>query len=230
MTRWLRGLMVLLAPLGATACNDLTVEEVPEDVCLSGKRWIGGKRGSPNMYPGRDCVGCHRDNDGPELIFGGTLYGFVEALETRGQFQSGEDCFGVGEGFTVTLTAADGQVFEAETNEAGNFFVEGKQSDVVMPFRVEIDWVTPDGQPADADMARRPSYGGCGRCHNPALDRSADVIPQPPEPGAEPEEVAPEDVLQPVTTIGLRGIVYREGERLADNLAEYFGDDDSASP
>jgi hypothetical protein len=128
-------------------------------------QWIGGKRGSEEMYPGRDCVGCHLQNDGPELIFGGTVYPFVEQLaDNYRALQSGTDCFGV-EGIEVNITMADGVLFSTTTNRAGNFFVEGKQSDVLFPMRAEVVWTSREGTDQTTGMNLGPSYGGCGRCH-----------------------------------------------------------------
>ena len=125
----MRAWFALAVALSTVACNDETVEDVPQDVCVSGKRWIGGRRGSEEMYPGRDCVGCHLDNDGPQLMAGGTVYGFSQGangqavVPTLGQPQS-VDCFGL-EGVTVVLRGFDGEEFTTVTNRAGNFFFEG---------------------------------------------------------------------------------------------------------
>ena len=74
MPRWFAALCLGGSALLAFACNDETVEVVPKDVCYSEMRWVGEKRGSPEMFPGRDCVGCHIDNDGPPLALGGTVF------------------------------------------------------------------------------------------------------------------------------------------------------------
>lgn len=157
------------AALLAFACNDELVETVPKDVCYSEMRWIGGKRGSPEMYPGEDCVGCHVDNDGPQLALGGTLYPYVLGNPEISELQSGEHCFGI-EGITITIEDAEGQTFELVTNRAGNFYVEGDPADFAKGFSVSIrDFnVDEDGQrTGEARMLTNPMYGGCGRCHNP---------------------------------------------------------------
>jgi hypothetical protein len=159
------------AALLALACNDELVETVPQDVCYSEMRWIGGKRGSPEMYPGDDCVGCHIENDGPPLALGGTLYPFVMGGDQLAELQSGEHCFGI-EGITITIEDADGQVFEVVTNRAGNFYVEGNPADFAKGFNVSITDYTVDenGQPAgQTGMLTSPMYGGCARCHNPEV-------------------------------------------------------------
>ena len=194
-------LATIVLPAFAFACNDVTVEDVPQSVCWSGKRWIGGKRGSEHMYPGRDCVGCHLDNDGPEFIFGGTVYDFVPTSEDQlNQYQSGEDCFG-SEGVEVEITTGDGVLFAATTNEAGNFFFEGKQSDVVMPFQVRIIWTArADGREITTPMATRPSYGGCGKCHG---FREGDAFNTSPPP---------DYVVGGTASIGLTGNINFEQE------------------
>jgi cytochrome c553 len=175
--RALAGLIVLA--IVAIACNDELVEAVAPEVCGSGKRWIGGKRGSELMYPGRDCVGCHLRNDGPELAFGGTVYPFVfETKEEYDAAQSGHDCFGV-EGVRVVIQLDDGSELETVTNEAGNFFIEGRQSDVPMPFRVRVAWEA-GGLQRETTMTTAPSYGGCARCHGYQESEEAfDATPPP---------------------------------------------------
>src|SRR5688572_14106788 len=100
--------------LAVCACNDETSEVVPKDVCYSERRWIGGKRGSEEMYPGEDCVGCHLENDGPQLMLGGTLYPYVFRRDQANVFaaaQSGEHCYGI-EGITITIQDGAGDTFE----------------------------------------------------------------------------------------------------------------------
>ncbi len=160
---WLVGWVGALGcALSALACEDGLVEhDVPTDVCASGKRWIGGLTPSEEMYPGRDCVGCHQDYGGPELLAGGTVYGVVDEDGTR---TINNDCFGV-EGARVTITAGDGQVLETTTNRAGNFYFEGRESSFVKPFRVVVEYEFADGRRSRQPMSSNPSYGGCARCH-----------------------------------------------------------------
>jgi hypothetical protein len=149
------------------ACHDELVEEVTKDICYSEMRWIGEKRGSPEMYPGRDCVGCHLDNDGPPLAIGGTLYPYVLGAPQIFEAQTGEDCFGI-EGVTVIIEDYEGQTFELTTNRAGNFYLEGNPQDLAKPYTVVLDWVNGNGSPQRTPMASmRPMYGGCARCHSP---------------------------------------------------------------
>jgi len=163
MPRWLVALILCGSGVGAFACNDETTEVVSQDVCYSELRWVGEKRGSPEMFPGRDCVGCHIDNDGPPLALGGTVYPYTIGAPRINELQTGTDCYGL-EGVTVRIEDAEGQLFEVVTNRAGNFFVEGNPDDFAKPFNVsiQIDDITPS-------MFTQPMYGGCGRCHNPAV-------------------------------------------------------------
>jgi hypothetical protein len=147
---------------GAAACGDDTVEVVSKDVCYSEQRWVGGTRGSPEMFPGRDCVGCHIDNDGPSLAIGGTVYPYVIDRPLAFDVQSGKDCFGL-EGATVRIEDADGQIFELVTNRAGNFFVEGNPNDFEKPFFVELEMGN-----IKPRMTTAPRYGGCAHCHDPS--------------------------------------------------------------
>lgn len=200
MPRLLVGLCAGSA-LVAFACNDELVETVPKDVCYSEMRWIGGKRGSPEMYPGEDCVGCHLENDGPQLALGGTLYPYVIVQnDVLAAAQSGVNCFGV-EGITVTIEDDEGQSFEVVTNRAGNFYVEGNPDDFAKPFTVSIEGYqknadgTLSGQ--RAQMFTRPSYGGCAHCHNPNA--------APLDPEVDPMDMGDPDYRAIVTSIGLPG-------------------------
>lgn len=199
MPRWLASLCLGGAAVIAFACNDELVEDVPKDVCYSEKRWIGDKRGSPEMYPGRDCVGCHIDNDGPPLAIGGTLYPFVFQNPAEfAQVQSGEDCFGV-EGIVLTIEDAEGQLFQVETNRAGNFFVEGDPDDFAKPFTVSLPPGTnAEGVPSP-QMFTQPSYGGCAKCHSP------NATPFPPPGAPRDVEVPPDQLVTPTARIGLPG-------------------------
>lgn len=170
------------------SCNDL-VENVASDVCASGKRWVGEKTGSEEMYPGRDCVACHRDNDGPAFFAAGTVY---DVYDENGAVTSQNDCFGL-EGATVTISAADGQVFQAKTNRAGNFFFEGDESSLAMPFRATIEYELPGGTLSRQAMDSSPSYGGCAHCH-----REAEPL-QPTDPC--PGFVLGADAFIPVTPL-----------------------------
>jgi hypothetical protein len=180
MQRWLVGLSLSGASVAAFACNDETVEVVSKEVCYSELRWVGDKRGSPEMFPGRDCVGCHIENDGPPLALGGTLYPYVMSREQSAQLQTGTDCFGI-EGIAITIEDAEGQTFELITNRAGNFFVEGNPDDFAKPFTVVIDgWgVKADGSAQRNPMTTAPMYGGCARCHDPAVPPAEEFVTNP---------------------------------------------------
>lgn len=203
MPRWLIALC-FGGSVVAFACNDDTVEEVDKTVCYSGMRWVGEKRGSPEMYPGRDCVGCHIDNDGPPLAIGGTVYPYVLSNGATGlAAQTGTDCFGI-EGITVRITDADGLPLEVVTNRAGNFYVEGNPDDFAKPFSASVIWNNADEQgqdpPQESQMlVTTPSYGGCGRCHNPALTNDQAYTPDL-EAGDTPDML-----VSPTARIGLPG-------------------------
>jgi hypothetical protein len=192
MPRWYLFLSAIVLPAVAFACNDDVVQEVDPEVCISGMQWIGGKRGSPEMYPGRDCLGCHLENDGPELMLGGTVYPYVElalgeeGLDRFNAAQTGQDCFGLPE-VNVKIRGGDGQLFEVVTNRAGNFFIEGKATDLEKPFSVELEFDDAEaGFSGNPTMNTTPSYGGCARCHTPG------VQPTPPDfEGTGDEKVVP---------------------------------------
>ncbi len=198
MRRWLVALCLGGSVLGGLACADETVEEdVDSTICYSGKRWVGGKRGSEEMFPGRDCVGCHIDNDGPPFALGGTVYPYVLGAGSPGLLaQTGTDCFGIPD-IAVSILDAEGLPLDVVTNRAGNFFVEGNPDDFAKPFRVTITWTNPaTGLEQTTPMGRSPSYGGCGQCHNPDA-----VAPEGQDEMTDP----PDEIIAPTARIGLPG-------------------------
>jgi hypothetical protein len=196
MSRWFLALSFGGSILAAFGCNDETVEIVDKQVCYSEMRWVGEKRGSAEMFPGRDCVGCHIDNDGPPLAIGGTIYPYVLSANSPGLLaQTGTDCFGV-EGVTVRIEDGEGQVFELLTNRAGNFYVEGNPDDFAKPFSAAVIWPNQiTGEEQTSPMAATfPSYGGCANCHNPfATAVSAD------------DAGSADKIVIPIARIGLPG-------------------------
>jgi hypothetical protein len=168
------------------SCNEELVEEVGTDVCASGKRWVGEFTPSEEMYPGQDCVSCHLSLDGPPLMAAGTVYGLPDRDGTR---TSVPYCFGV-EGVLVTITGAEGTVLQTRTNRAGNFYFEGPPDALPVPFSVQLDYTLPNGRATTQTMTTQPSYGGCGRCHDPAAAGTRAT------PGLMPGRIAgPDDVI-----------------------------------
>jgi hypothetical protein len=164
-----------LVTASVAGCNDELVENVPPYVCASGKRWVGDVTGHEEMFPGQDCVSCHRSIDGPSFFAAGTVYGLPDPEGTR---TTSSYCFGV-EGVLVTITAADGSVFEKRTNRAGNFFFEGPEDALVGPFSAQLDYTLSDGRVTRQTMTTQPSYGGCAHCHdpNPGIPSTSDASP-----------------------------------------------------
>jgi hypothetical protein len=148
----------------AFACGHELVEDVERSVCASGKRWDGDYTGSEEMFPGADCVDCHRVLDGPPLMAAGTVYGLPDPDGSR---TAAPGCFGV-EGAHVTITMADGDLLQTTTNRAGNFYFEGRPDSLKSPFRVDVEFTLANGHVTRQSMKTQPSYGGCARCHGPS--------------------------------------------------------------
>jgi hypothetical protein len=153
------------------------VRAVDIDTCLTGLRWVGGDNRSAEMQPGSDCVGCHREAGARALMLGGTVYptggpGWEPPLD---------GCFGL-EGVEVIVEDAEGRQLSTLTNRAGNFYFEGRESELAMPYSVSMPW-TLDGREVVSRMFTQPSYGGCARCH------SASAVPTGPFDGVPPAEV-----------------------------------------
>jgi hypothetical protein len=144
-------------------CDQDLSQAISTDVCASGRQWAGGRSGSEEMYPGRDCIDCHAKEDGPQFFAAGTIYGLIDSDGLR---TSQSDCFGL-EGALVTLTTGSGKVLQQRTNRAGNFFFEGDTRYLATPYNVVVEYELPDGTVSRQPMTSSPSYGGCARCHRP---------------------------------------------------------------
>lgn len=157
-------------------CDTLTEDRTPTADCVTGTWWVGGDTGHEEMHPGQDCVGCHRENDGPPLALGGTIY----PLEGQA-----DDCYGL-PGVTVEVTDANGAITLVETNEAGNFFIEGDESVVPKPYTIRLTaGLEPPGALLGTGGSRQmftpPLTGDCAFCHvqtpDPTLTQAGVRIP-----------------------------------------------------
>ena len=138
-------LLVSLAPLSLLACNPVVADQVsalgPE---------AAGVRTGPLHRPGQPCTLCHDGaiGDPPAFSVAGTV--FQSAIGTVGQAN-----------VKVTITGADGQVFAATTNSAGNFYLTPAQAQPKYPTRVSLG--------AGGTTVTMQSHigwaGACGSCH-----------------------------------------------------------------
>ncbi len=137
-------------------------DDVPDDtftgptVCTTGQRWTRGDDGSSSMHPGRDCIGCHTEEDeGPRFLVAGTVY--ATGHEPN-------DCYGVPRavGLKVEITDASGRVYPLSTNAAGNFYLERRSSNpFVYPYTARV--IDLDGN--TRVMAGAQTDGDCNTCH-----------------------------------------------------------------
>jgi hypothetical protein len=112
------------------------------------------------MMPGYACTSCHAaanaasgEGDAPIFAFAGTL--FPTAHEPDG-------CIGSGaEGARVTVTGADGQMFTASANAAGNFSFETLA--LVLPYTAKLEF---EGR--ERTMLLSQVNGDCNACHTQA--------------------------------------------------------------
>lgn len=119
--------------------------------CTSGKTWTGGRRESPDMYPGRACITCHTMEGGPDYVVAGTVY--PSAHEPN-------DCNGVNAGVTVVVTDATGKVTNVPVRGTGNFSFKGR---IAPPFKVKVV-----GGGKERVMATAVTAGDCNACHTAA--------------------------------------------------------------
>ena len=132
--------------LGACGTDTPTPDE-----CSTNQVWSGGDEESPLMHPGGDCIGCHdQEGEGPGYAVAGTV---------MGAYDEPTDCYGI-EDVTVRITDASGEVHEAMTNAAGNFFFG---EDVPGPFTAEVEQ---DG--IVRTMVTPQTDGNCANCHTEA--------------------------------------------------------------
>src|SRR6186713_3683691 len=154
-----RGVVPGILVLGACSTAGPTPEE-----CTTNAVWNGGNEESPLMHPGGDCIGCHdQEGEGPGYSVAGTV---------MGAYDEPTDCYGI-EDVTVRVTDASGDVHEAVTNAAGNFFFGG---DVPGPYTAEIER---DG--VVRAMVTPQTDGNCANCHTEVGASSAPgwiLVPQ----------------------------------------------------
>ena len=86
-----------------------------------------GVRTGPTHRPGQPCTVCHDGKLGspPEFSVAGTVY--RTATDSTPAVNA-----------TVTLTSADGTVYRATTNAAGNFYVEPSRFAPSYPMKTEV--------------------------------------------------------------------------------------------
>lgn len=176
-----------LALSSARSPGPTLVRAVEADTCHSGLRWVGGDSPSAEMQPGSDCVGCHRETGARPLLLGGTVYptgglGWEPPLD---------DCFGL-EGVEVIVVDAEGRERSTVTNRAGNFYFQGRESELALPYTASIRW-NMNGAEVRTLMFTEPSYGGCARCHSSRAESTGpfDSIPDADEVFAQPAIYTP---------------------------------------
>jgi hypothetical protein len=139
---------------GTGETGDTEPTTVPGE-CVSGEEWRGGDEESPLMHPGMDCIDCHAARrEGPAFAIAGTV--FTNLHEP-------DDCNGRDD-VVVEITDADGTVFEAPANGAGNFFLEEFEVAIDLPYTARI---LVGGVETNA-MVSEQNDGACNTCHTRA--------------------------------------------------------------
>ena len=119
-------------------------------ICTSNVRWTGGNEESPRMNPGRACIQCHTNDEGPRFSVAGTLYPTAHEPDL---------CNGVDgvDGATVVITGADGQTLTLAPNRAGNFFTEQR---IALPYEAKVVLLG-----RERVMTEKQTSGDCNGCH-----------------------------------------------------------------
>jgi hypothetical protein len=118
--------------------------------------WRGDK--GPMMNPGRACIDCHSQDEGPHLTIAGTIYPTAHEPDL---------CYGAdgANGAEVVITGADGRVITLIPNGTGNFSYAGA---VAFPFHAKVVYMG-----RERVMAAAQTSGDCNICHTQAGAMSA---------------------------------------------------------
>ena len=141
---------------------------IPEDpaftgptVCTSNDQHTGNidpefwPGGAMNMYPGRACIQCHQsEGEGQPFKFAGTVYPTGHEPNLCDGYDGGGDPTTI----KVVVTDANGNVYEASVNSAGNFGLN--PFGFAAPYTAKV--VSPVGERI---MATEQTSGDCNTCH-----------------------------------------------------------------
>jgi hypothetical protein len=167
----------LAPPSGPAMGPDAGAAQAPDpafsepSVCASGQRWSGGDDdekgereegedddGSPDMLPGRACIACHAQNEGPTFSIAGTVFpsGHVpdDCVPTSAE---ADDLIQA----TVVITGEDGQALTLPLTPTGNF-AQWDNGYVAVAFPVTAKVVY---QGKERTMRTPQRSGDCNGCH-----------------------------------------------------------------
>jgi mono/diheme cytochrome c family protein len=118
--------------------------------CTNGKSFVNF--GSSLMFPGEACVSCHKQNFGPLISIGGTVY-------PTGH--ESDDCKGVNvSGAQVIVTDSNNKVVTLNVNSAGNFY---STTSIKPPYTAKVTY---QGRERDmTGLVFAPTDGDCNKCH-----------------------------------------------------------------
>lgn len=167
-------LVMLFAMLSATGCRELTPQE--RHPALQGDFYDG----NAEHRPGQPCLLCHGTKHvlgvpgGDAWEIAGTVYPELESPADAGL-----------EGVRVEITDAEGELFVAVTNKAGNFLFEHDWK-AKEPRDVEPGWVAVPKQPVfpltvevvKGEVRNKMHTkiwrtGGCADCHGATVNESS---------------------------------------------------------
>jgi hypothetical protein len=127
----------------------------PDPSCASGQRWTGGNAESALMHPGRACIACHLQGEGPAFGVAGTVFAGSEEAN---------DCLGSADA-EVVLHDATGKSVSLTANSAGNFSYSGS---LTFPLEAEVRHAG-----KSRSMGTPVPDGDCNRCHTAAGENGA---------------------------------------------------------
>ncbi len=148
---------------------DCSISTPADPVCGPGGQINDDDDFEELMYPGRDCIGCHLDeNDKDEDE--APIYTAAGTVMPHLHYE--DHCEGV-EGVVVEITGADGEIVRLVSNRVGNFFTRRR---IATPYTARV--VTADSE----RLMTTPQHDlNCANCHTARGDEEAPgrIIPPP---------------------------------------------------
>jgi len=136
------------AGLPKGTCGGTSASFDTPTMCSSNQTWSRGE--GSTMAPGRACITCHSQGEGPRYAIAGTVYPTAHEPD---------NCLGVNgsSSVQVVITGADGATLTLPVNRSGNFAI---RTHVATPYTAKV---VSNGK--ERVMATPQTNGDCNSCH-----------------------------------------------------------------